>query len=362
LRESESTSLDFKRAQYRFVGASDNEKSELLKDILAFVNSWRHADAYILIGVDEQSNNSLVGVSTHFDDATLQQFVNSKTHRPMTFSYETVVYQGKEVDVIRIPQQERPVYLRKDFGSLKKETVYIRRGSSTDIASPSEIAEMGKASISGTRTPTLRLEFVDPLTSKSLGTSLHLISTIVEYDDEDIPGYSTGQGLFATVAFHENRNYYHKLAAHIRTIEFFKPFKLRVVSTSGELAEDVVLVLDVNQQDVKFSCDKYASMEPARTTLHVNFRPINYKTSYSVSTSQLGSTLNVEFGNVRPKASSNPPGYFSAGSRTPTMLHIGGHLYGNNIPEPIGVGLDITIDVRHRELSFEELRDYKQKK
>ena len=39
LHEDESTSLDFKRDQYKFVGADDKTKSELLKDILAFVNS-----------------------------------------------------------------------------------------------------------------------------------------------------------------------------------------------------------------------------------------------------------------------------------------------------------------------------------
>jgi predicted HTH transcriptional regulator len=81
LNENESTSLDFKRDQYPFVGATDDEKSELLKDILAFTNAWRHADAYILIGVDEKQDNSVVGVSAHFDDASLQQFVNSKTQR-----------------------------------------------------------------------------------------------------------------------------------------------------------------------------------------------------------------------------------------------------------------------------------------
>ena len=48
LFEEESETLDFKRDQYRFDNATDEEKSELLKDILAFANAWRRADAYIL--------------------------------------------------------------------------------------------------------------------------------------------------------------------------------------------------------------------------------------------------------------------------------------------------------------------------
>jgi hypothetical protein len=43
----EDETLDFKEEQYPFVGASDDQKSELLKDILAFANAWRQTDAYI---------------------------------------------------------------------------------------------------------------------------------------------------------------------------------------------------------------------------------------------------------------------------------------------------------------------------
>lgn len=314
LKESESTSLDFKRDQYPFVGATDDQKSELLKDILAFANAWRHAEAYILIGVDEKQGNKVVGVSSHFDDASLQQFVNSKTQTPLTFSYETAPYQGKEIDVFRIPLQERPLYLKRDFGSLKKDTVYIRRGSSTDIASPAEVAEMGKASIGGARTPTLRLEFAEPSTSKGLGTSIQLSSTVVEYDDDKIPDYSTSHGMFAAATFHENASYYRELAAYIRTIELFNSFKVRVVNTSGELAEDVALVLNVNQgPDAKFISDWNSPTEPARSNINYNFRPINYKTSYDINASPNGVTLHVDFGNIRPKASSNPPGHFYVG-------------------------------------------------
>ena len=42
LHEPESQSLDFKQAQYRFERClRARDKSELLKDVLAFANSWR---------------------------------------------------------------------------------------------------------------------------------------------------------------------------------------------------------------------------------------------------------------------------------------------------------------------------------
>ena len=72
LREDEGTALDFKRDQNPFEGVNDdNVKSELLKDILAFANSWRRSDAFILIGVQEVrgGRSKVVGVLTHIPDA-----------------------------------------------------------------------------------------------------------------------------------------------------------------------------------------------------------------------------------------------------------------------------------------------------
>lgn len=148
LNEDESTTLDFKEAQYPFDGASNEQKSELLKDILAFTNAWRRTDAYILIGVQEikGGRSRVVGIQNHLDDANLQQFVNSKTQRPIEFSYRGYPFEGLQLGIITIPVQEHPVFLdQKDYGKLRKNVVYIRRNSSTVEANPDEIARMGAA-------------------------------------------------------------------------------------------------------------------------------------------------------------------------------------------------------------------------
>ena len=41
LYEEEGPTLDFKRDQYAFAKATEEERPELLKDILGFVNCWR---------------------------------------------------------------------------------------------------------------------------------------------------------------------------------------------------------------------------------------------------------------------------------------------------------------------------------
>jgi Putative DNA-binding domain len=145
LWENESTTLDFKQAQYPFVGATDQEKSEILKDVLAFANTFRREDAYILLGVqDVQGGRGIIlGVEDHLPDASLHEFVNRKTNRAVEFSYDALEVDGKQVGVFRIPRQARPIYLKKDYGKLHAKDVYIRQGSSTGIATPDEIARMG---------------------------------------------------------------------------------------------------------------------------------------------------------------------------------------------------------------------------
>ncbi len=151
LNEAEGSSLDFKRDQYPF--GSNEDKGEVLKDILAFANAWRRDDAFILIGVEEVKGGRSrpVGVQRHFDDASLQQFVNSKTQKPISFSYHVESVDNVEIGVICVPIQERPVFLLADFGRLKKDVVYVRQGSSTGTANPDEIARMARSEIQGPR-------------------------------------------------------------------------------------------------------------------------------------------------------------------------------------------------------------------
>ena len=171
LHEPEGTALDFKSEQYPFANADIGAKAELLKDILAFANSWRRTTAYILIGVKEAKGgrSEVVGVQDHLDDSNLQQFVNGKTQRHVDFSYYAVPIEGVSIGVIEIPQQHRPTYLKQKFGKLGANNVFIRGGSSTRVANPDEIAKMG-AEVAAELTPDL-IAPVGPTTEK--GKSCH---------------------------------------------------------------------------------------------------------------------------------------------------------------------------------------------
>lgn len=143
LSNPESELLDFKKEQYRL--SNDIVKSEFIKDVVSFANTKRAKTAYIVVGVSKPPKGGidLVGVSGHHDDSTLQQIVKDKIDPVPQFLYQSFTYQNKSFGVIEIPVGNRcPYKITKDYGILKKNAVYIRRGSSTDEARPNEIEEM----------------------------------------------------------------------------------------------------------------------------------------------------------------------------------------------------------------------------
>jgi hypothetical protein len=116
----------------------------------------------------------VVGITEHFDDADLQQFVNGKTNRTVRFAYETFNHEGKGVGILKFTAQTRPVCLRNDYmnGMLRKNVAYVRQGSSTVEASPDEMIEM--ALMASDTKPVIELEFGDAENQQMLGSSICL--------------------------------------------------------------------------------------------------------------------------------------------------------------------------------------------
>ena len=53
LYKEDGPTLGFKRDKYAFAKATAEEKSELLRDIIGFVNFWRRSEAFVLGGAVE---------------------------------------------------------------------------------------------------------------------------------------------------------------------------------------------------------------------------------------------------------------------------------------------------------------------
>lgn len=256
LYEEESTALDFKKEQYLFAKASDEEKSELLKDILGFANAWRRSEAHILIGVDDVrgGRSNVVGIPAagHLDDHSIQQFVNSLTNQPVRFRYEAFGFEGKQVGIISIEEQTRPVYLKKDYGKLAKEKVYVRRGSSTDPTNPASLEEIAQMRVgSGQPAAELRVEFADLQGDASLGEQISWDAEFCAMPEKKaIPRLSDPQsegpfGINLDPMNRVNENFFHDLAAYEFTRRLFRPVRLLVTNVGQVAANNVRAELTV---------------------------------------------------------------------------------------------------------------------
>ena len=218
--KSEGTDIDFKSAQYRFIGGSGESKAEMLKDILAMANAWRDGSGYILLGFRDQRPHpaKVVGISENIDDAQLQQFVNSKVKPKLTCRYEEHLYEDKTVGVITIPKQKRAFYLAHPYGRLKSNVVYVRRGSSTDEAEPPEITAMVLAD-TGRGDMRVDLSVLTPNNDNLPDAFAQSYLEFTEsFPDYESPRRTGGQFEIASI-WHDNRGFWREYAEYVRINE-----------------------------------------------------------------------------------------------------------------------------------------------
>ena len=339
-------------------------KSELLKDIIAFVNAWRRSTAYILIGIEEikGSRSKVVGTSTSLDDAALQQFVNSKTQRPVEFSYQSFYFEGADVGIIEIPVQERPIYLNKDFGKLKKETVYLRRGSATIIATPDEIARMGRSNIlEGSESPVdLRLEWADidkkrDLTSTCSVDSLKLQPRLPSstFDEPKRPG---PYGI-SLPDLYANRRYSQELISFTVNSEFFTSLGLSINNDSGAVARRLRFVGSIVKSP-GIEIRDWLPIAPSRS-LHRVF-PIETKSEVPIRLKEYGDSWEViiDFGDIRPHERAYTTEVIHVGSIESEVARLEGEILGDNIPVPIACTLEIHFETEQRAMTTADAIKY----
>lgn len=375
LYEEESTSLDFKVAQYRFVKATEEEKSELLKDILGFCNAWRRSEAYILIGVEEVrgGRSKVVGISSdeHLDDHSLQQFVNSLTNQPVRFHYEAFKFDEKQVGIIRIEEQTRPIYLKRDYGELQKEKVYVRRGSSTNPqkpASPEEIAKMG----GDVRqyAAELKVEFAHLERDAVLGTDAPLDVALYQMPNmETIPDleprmYSSAFGYLATLDLTNKRNpeFYREFADYIYNRALLRPVRLSIKNTGQVLASDVrveltvpttknVIVLyeyEMPDLPVRYSSILNHSIPYVRSVFHQEPGEV------SIEKNEERFLIAIDCGNLQPGRQVVSDVVLIA-ARENGRISLYGSAFAGNLPKPENFVLSITVSVTQKSMTVEDL-------
>jgi hypothetical protein len=383
LYSSENEALDFKSKQYRFDGATHEEKSELLKDIIGFANSWKRTTAYILVGVEEAKGgrSRVVGIAPedHLADHSLQQFVNSKTNKPVLFNYYAYVYEGKQIGVISITDQMRPIYLNQNYGKLLKEIVYRRLGSSTDItkpASPDEIAKMGMDS--NRMQGKINVCFASVYEDSPLGDTVEVTYENLSIS-EHIPDYkphaeysplvpmNLHNALQTINGMSINKSYYREAAEYLKQHKLYQPLRLEVSNLGENTANNVRIEIRVNMESGFCSVMRLKSYP--ESNLNMGLRAL---TTYQIP--QTGSDGGI-FIDEDFKQAIISTGFkilqagrkmhseiFYVGFTISGKQEFSGRIYADNLSKPIDFKLTVDASVKSGEIDLPLLKTLQSEK
>jgi hypothetical protein len=159
LERGESATVDYKRECHAFTQKGVSARGELAKDICAMANNGNVA-SYLVIGVGDDRKPKSVE-NRNLTDDNLQSFTKSAIFPPPKVklrweSWTKVKPEHNAVKfvVIQVGPNPRQVFrLAQDFVEsssglcLRRNEVWIRRGATSDLATPEEIVRMasGKA-------------------------------------------------------------------------------------------------------------------------------------------------------------------------------------------------------------------------
>jgi hypothetical protein len=291
----------------------------------------------------------------------LQQFANSKTNRPVSFSYSWVTVEGLQIGVLTIPIQDRPLYLLKDFGRLKANTVYIRRGDTTGEAAPDEVLRMGSTGGLIRGQPVLELEFADLQTREKLGTSIEFVSQSLEVPSpESLPRYGkpprTFYGISVDSLDMENSEYYREIAAYLRDTTFLCPVGLAVANPSTNVAEQVVVTLEFNAGGVTALGEEAKPPLPS-TSCIPHLHPMRPQQPERVEVRKFGELYEVRshIGTVQPGTTAWSREAFYIGARKTTAVTVKVTLSANNLRIPVSGVAAFSIEATSRRVDLSYL-------
>ena len=328
-------------------------------------NAWRDGPAHILVGVDAPIGGpvSVVGIASSLDDAAIQQFVNGKTNRPVTFTYRETQLLGKLVGVFEIPVQPRPFYIKSDFVGLKTEKVYIRRGSSTAIALPEEVARMG-----GTRSlgeTSFRVEFADPENRLLLGNSRDVKGVHLKVKGSGkIPDYARRRDSYlSSVALdYDNRDYYRELVEYAKKAALLTAVGI-TVTNDGDLGAHSVraeFTLKDPERHWEFCARDSFPRMPSKSG--IPFAPglldrINAQQRPACEIEYANSTwhLSFDFRDLQPKRTLHPGIPFYVGCRKSDTLKLEGRIFADELPNGGRCELKIKANTQAIETDLREI-------
>ena len=328
---------------------------------MAFANAWRLTTAYILIGVREVKGDrsEIVGVKEHLDDASLHQFVNGKTQRPVEFTYLPFRVDGVEIGVIEIPLQDRPIFLIRRFGRLDKNTVFIRDGSSTRVPTPDEIAKMGAEQVLGA-VPQFDLGWGD-FDKRVLWQSPHTVRSLIL--DPQLPAQTFSRPRTHWLDPYYNEDYSQEVIACAAERSLLTELGLCLQNNSGVVGKRIRFVghlLKLGGMVVQEWIEELPSPNSGILSPRIPELALRSNDEPDLTLREFDNwwEVDIDFGDVRPRDEVWTDGSLFVGSTNLGLTRLEGELRGDNLPNPIECELAIKFEVNRREMDVEDVRPY----
>lgn len=143
IKEEESKTVDFKRELYDF--SESNKKSSdsnFIKDVISMYNTKRVGSSFLVFGIDDSpGKRDLIGLNNLIDESVLQDKIKDKVDPIPDFKLHYVNYSNLNFAILEVylPAFSKPTVPVRDFGIIRKDEIYIRRGSVNAKAKPEEI-------------------------------------------------------------------------------------------------------------------------------------------------------------------------------------------------------------------------------
>lgn len=125
--DEESTNLDFKKEEY-----NKANYVSLIKDISAMANAVNPETKRIVIGVKHSpgKDKEFIGLENLTDQATLENIIQENIEPNINFKYYPYKFKNITLGIIEIYDNfDKPYMMKKDYSSLKKGDMWIRKGS-----------------------------------------------------------------------------------------------------------------------------------------------------------------------------------------------------------------------------------------
>ena len=271
-------------------------KAKFLKHICALSNSNPSNNSYIVVGVEDETNE-IVG-DDFFDDSRIQNLVNAFLENPPKIQYENVPFpnlpKDKVVGLVTIKPKSKTSYFKKGIHTIEANTYFVRKGSNTTPTS--EKIPYSKQNVE-------TVISIENSSRNSIENTLESVLDFINNRHKDLPSkYKVFKELFV-VCWAGNKK-------KIRDKEYYSRVDIELVNEQVKLFYSALDEVSIEYDESSFSITEYISLGLNDKTSYYPFEKVTL-TFYDNGYYKINSEMLFE-----------PPQY------NRKMLH---HIYNSNL-------------------------------